>query len=196
MSSLGYRLERDTEVLVCEALKQDVSKPIIGDQGGFTRSFRVPGSGALASFPGDVIVVRPGKKFLMLENKWKRKADRDGGKKMPLKKEWIEKNRAEAIERKMIPLLVFAFKAAYQRRANCFLDDRDFVEFMNHVANKTEVIFASYEKAKMPYRTNSKSIVILQEALAEIDPQGECFIQVPGGYIFSFEMFLDMLKAS
>jgi len=127
MSNRGYSFESETEGYFLELEGKTRQDPILDGHGKLLRSFRVPTSGMMASFPGDVITANP--KFptqFMVECKARYDMTKKNGQVFRLDPGWVTKNLTEARAAAYLPLFMLSFKRQKKDRIWIILDQEVF----------------------------------------------------------------------
>lgn len=143
MSKLGYAFESYIEKMLLDLDGKKRSDPILKSNGGFARSFRVPGSGAMAAIKGDCISSLPWlDKQLKIECKHHFKETVKDGSIFVVPKEWLDKNEEEAIADNQLPILTIRFKRC--REAIWFiLDDYVLKELLTNRIKNTKIEYTA-----------------------------------------------------
>jgi hypothetical protein len=127
----GYPLEHEIEqwVLNIEGKTLDESLE--------SRSFRVPYSGALRGFKGDVrtrITKLP--KQLLIECKARKEKSKGESKSFRIIKEWLDKNYDDAVKENMWSVVIISFKGSTKNRLHAIIPLDHFEEMIKELINK------------------------------------------------------------
>ena len=170
MSHKGYGLEHELEAYFLKLTGQTIQDPIMDGNGNIKRTFRVPSSGAMASFKGDVRTAVPWlpKQFLV-EAKHRREKSKKGSKTTPvyrLDMRLVNKNNSEADQVGLVPIFVFAFKGSPTNRIQVIFREYDYIFFLSHL-NLVDCKLPEILNG-LPMKTNKKSFLINKKALDDI----------------------------
>lgn len=166
MSHKGYGLEHELEAYFLRFTGQTVQDPIMDGNGNIKRTFRVPSSGAMASFKGDIRTAVPWlpRQFLV-EAKHRREKSKKGSKRSPvyhLDMRLVDKNNREADQVGLMPIFVFAFKGSPTNRIHVVFRERDY-EFLTNQQKKEYWVPETIRSLSM--KVNKKSYTIRKDEL-------------------------------
>jgi hypothetical protein len=167
MSHKGYGLEHELEGFFLRMTGQTITDPIMDGNGHIKRTFRVPSSGAMASFKGDVRTSVPwlSKQFL-IEAKHRREKSKNGSKKTPiyhLSMELVQKNINEAEQVNLVPIFAFSFKGSPKNRIHVVFREP---EYMLLISNLNLLDFSLPEiVSTLEMRSNKKTYTIAKKNL-------------------------------
>lgn len=153
MSNRGYGFESETEGYFLELEGKNRQDPILDGRGKLLRSFRVPTSGMMASFPGDVITAN--EKFpqqFMVECKARYDITKRNGQVFRLDPEWVTKNLAEARAAAYLPLFMLSFKKTKTDRIWIVLDQETFNLFDSPTTLKTAATYTYKVDKNLKYK--------------------------------------------
>jgi len=176
MSHKGYGLEHELEAYFLRFTGQTVQDPIMDGNGNIKRTFRVPSSGAMASFKGDVRTAVPWlpRQFLV-EAKHRREKSKKGSKSVPvyhLDMRLVDKNNREADQVGLMPIFVFAFKGCPTNRIHVVFREPDY-EFLTSHQKKEQWVPEAIKS--LPMKTNKKSYTITKKELDAFSSRPSAF---------------------
>lgn len=180
MSNKGYSFESEIEDIFLKLEGKTKQDPIIDGAGKILRTFRVPSSGMMASFPGDVITANPKfDKQIMIECKARYSITKKHGQVFRLNMDWIIKNEKEAYKEGYIPLFALCFKKAKIGRIWFVINKEDTFKLFGNNINFTP----------LPFKKKGKIISLIKEKLNK-----SIIYYFDNYYLFSIEKFLEKIK--
>lgn len=188
MSHKGYGLEHELEAYFLRFTNQTVQDPIMDGNGNIKRTFRVPSSGAMASFKGDIRTAIPWlpKQFLV-EAKHRRMKSKKGSKTSPvyrLEMKLVDKNNSEADQVGLTPIFVFSFKGCPHNRIHVVFRECDYVFLLSHLnmvnCNLPEIVNSFELKPnKKSYTIDKKELDAVGSHPVSFAHDGSKYLLVP-----------------
>jgi len=179
MSNRGYSFESEIEEFFLKLENKTKQDPIIDSTGKICRTFRVPTSGAMASFPGDVITSNlKFKQQFMIECKARYDTTKKLGQVFRLDMNWVTKNEEEARKAGYLPLFFLSFKRTKQNRIWAIID------------NKVIQLLNIKVTAVYNYSRKKKSIILVKRQL-DTNPTS---YKLGNRYLVPFEIITEKIR--